>query len=243
LTRRVINDQIASLWEVFIKTFILILLITNINFAQAFPRLYFKTSGIFHSECQRTNQTRYHYHPEWLTELNNRQTEIEAAWNLIKDHLTHALLDLTGKQMQRKEMDLLLHVCGQISMSTPLSVKTTFFLNSYARDKQKPVEPLYGLSVLILHELLHNFLIEQDFFSKSQLLKSDLYKNMSNKVKLHLHLMAIQRKIYLYLRMPNSLTWAEYFNVDVIGGDYKTTWEIIKSDQVMDAFVNEISHF
>jgi hypothetical protein len=78
---------------------------------------------------------------------------------------------------------------------------------------------------MLFHELLHIWLCDNIDDTKSQLLKK--YSQERDHVRSHIHLMAIQKMVYLRLNRLDMLGMIDKFYTQVATTDYKQAWKII----------------
>lgn len=93
---------------------------------------------------------------------------------------------------------------------------------------------------LLFHELLHiwiddNFNAELSYFLQK-------YKNAPQNVREHIHLMAIQKMVYITLRRDDMLDIfnEEYSNVAF--SDYNRAWHIVNNIEDYNDIVNDVLH-
>jgi hypothetical protein len=197
------------------------------------PKLFISYSAIFDGACSQ--KTGFAIDHAWMNEVQARQAEFQAAWDAEAPALFAKLFELTGKSFSRKELSVTLSVCNIVSMSNPFLINVKWFLKSF--NKEEAPSPLHGFVELVFHEFIHNYLVEIfDWRLSEQLYK---YKDEAPGVLSHLHLMALQKTVYLALGRQDLLDWLSFFN-NKVGGDYARTWEIIDAHPNLEAFVAEL---
>lgn len=98
-------------------------------------------------------------------------------------------------------------------MSMPVLINGNWFV----KDTPKPTDLVVDI---IYHELIHTYLVDNfpNFMSSPLLTK---YKDEDPGVLSHLHLVAIQKKVYLELGLKDRIENAIRFDSDVYKGAYK----------------------
>lgn len=192
------------------------------------PQLFFSYSWLYDSVvCEKTP-----VEPKWQAELDDKGESFERIWNEKGPILFKVLFDHTGLGFSRKEMTATFSVCpGKPSYSSPLVFNMTRFLDSYMSPKLSLGENEFV--DLVFHELLHTWVVEH--LENSQLRIK--YKSELPSVKNHMHLMAIQKFVYLNLGRPDLVAMLEA-NYARIGGAYARSWEIVQAEGY-ETFLNE----
>lgn len=191
------------------------------------PDLYFSYSRLYDSVvCEQTPPR-----PVWIAELKEKMPHLDEVWTKRGPELFKVLFDQTGAGFSRKEMDATFSLCpGKASYSSPLVFNATRFLNSFMNRSFTDDE----FSDLVFHELTHLWLVEN-------LKNSDLrfkYKDEAPVVRNHLHLMAIQKFVYIKLGRPDLIAMLDR-KYKSFGGAYVRAWEIVQLEG-FEAFIKEL---
>lgn len=170
---------------------------------------------------------------EWIKELNEKIVHLDDVWTKQGPVLFKVLFDQTGVGFSRKEMDATLSLCpDKSSYSSPLVLNVTWFLDSFMNPKASLGDDEF--IDLVFHELTHSWVVDNLKMSQLRL----KYKDESNVVKNHLHLMAIQQFVYLKLGRLDLVEFLDMKNKR-IGGAYARSWEIVQAEGYQ-AFINEL---
>jgi hypothetical protein len=192
------------------------------------PQLFFTSGDLYDNvACEKTPVD-----PKWKDELDEKGESFEKMWNEKGPVLFKVIFDHTGLGFSRKELTATLSVCpGKPSFSSPLVFNVTPFLDSFMSPR-----PTWGENEfvdLVFHELLHSWVV--DNLHGSQLRMK--YKNELPVVKNHLHLMALQKYVYLKLGKPELVAMIDS-HYNAIGGAYARAWEIVNTEGY-EAFLSE----
>ena len=210
----------------------IVILFFSILTAQAsspeLPRLFFSYSWLYDSVvCEEALPE-----AQWIDEAKGKTESFSQIWSIKGPELFNVIFDHTGLGFSRKEMTATLSVCPKKpSYSDPLVLNVTRFLNSY----MSPTIP-YGdddFVDLVFHELLHTWVVENLEFS--QLRRK--YRDEVPSVRSHLHLMAIQKFVYLKLQRPDLVEMLDRLYIRM-GGTYGRAWEIVQIEG-HEAFIRE----
>jgi len=170
---------------------------------------------------------------EWKEELSKDVKLFTDMWAKIGPELLGTTEKITGKLFTDKDISARLTLCDFPSRSFlfGVSVNMRYALSSFTAN---PVPMRYKIGVLY-HEILHKFL-DDHMPTHSALLAR--HRDESPRVREHLHLLALQKAVYLTLGMKDEL--AELIDIDcqLPGGFYKRAWEIVNQDR--DAYLNYI---
>ena len=212
-----------------------ILLWGTTSLAVATPHLYFTYSGVFDFMCAKVQKQKINKIQQ--KEVRERLPEFQAIWDTDAEALLSTLVDATGKPFAHKEMRVTLTVCNFVSISNPFIVNIKSFLNN--RPSGRRTWPPIAFVNLTFHEFIHTYVVENLDWRNSPLLKK--YKNQgeSNRVLSHLHLMALQKAVYLRLGRTDLIAAAETLYKDIIKGDYARSWKIIDEIENYQSFVDE----
>jgi hypothetical protein len=163
---------------------------------------------------------------QWEDELTQNLPRVHDLWNMVGLRLLTTTEKITGRQFSRRDVAIHLTLCNlpSESSSSGITVNMRFALNSFTKE---PVAMRYKVSVFY-HELLHAF-IDDYLPPHSKLLAQ--HESEPTRVRDHLHLLALEKAVYLELGMKEEL--AEIINADgqLPDGFYKRAWEIVNQDE------------
>ena len=176
---------------------------------------------------------------EWKAELLSRQSEFVRIWQTEGPRLLAATEAISGKDFPSEEVTARLTLCNAPSESFPgkdrVTINMRYALRSFTPE---PVSMRYKVDTLF-HELLHIFLSRHPI-ENSALLKEHAAED--ERVRDHLHLLALQKAVLLKLNEPDALK--EVIAVDGVlpGGYYKRAWELVNAtDKEYLKYVTELS--
>ena len=163
---------------------------------------------------------------DWKAELISRQAEFMQIWEREGPRLAAAAQAITGKAFPAQEIKARLTLCNSPSESFPgsdrITVNMRYALASFTRE---PVSMRYKVNTLF-HELLHVFLFRHPV-GNSALLQKNAAE--SERVRDHLHLLALQKAILLKLDERDALDEVIAVDSALPGGHYKRAWEIVNA--------------
>lgn len=218
------KNMVASL-------FIMLLCVGALANDQSYPKLFFSYSFLYDGVCAGNNPV----NSEMASEAEARAPKFAQIWESNAAQLMSELLAGFGKGFSRTEMTATLSVCTEApSYSDPLVLNVTRYLKSYAKNRL--ARPDHAFVDLVFHELLHTWLVE-NFKGPTPLLEK--YKNESGTVKNHLHLMALQKFIYLKTNRQDLLDWMATQNPRM-PGEYGRAWDIVNRIEGYEAFIAEL---
>ena len=90
---------------------------------------------------------------------------------------------------------------------------------------------------LVFHELLHVW-VDENIGDKSQLLAK--YRNEHQDVREHLHLMALQKMVYLKINRPDMLAMIDHSYRTLASPEYRRAWEILNDIEGYEIVINDI---
>jgi len=159
--------------------------------------------------------------PEWKRELENIQPAFVALWAKSGSRLLAKVEELTGKGFQSDSVNVRLTLCDLPSDSRlGIQVNMRYALSSFT---PQPVPLRYKVNVLA-HELLHEFLREHPV-SDSALLRLNALED--ERVRNHLHLLALMKAALLELGEREALDELIRIDGQLPGGIYKRAWELV----------------
>ena len=212
-------------------TFLILAFATTAFASQpSYPKLFFHYSHLYDEICATNNPVT----PSWAEEAQSRENEFAALWEKEAPTLMGQLFKDFGKGFSRKELTATLSVChGGGSFSAPLVLDVTWYLKTYMGAK--PLRPDYAFVDLVFHELLHTWVDENLKYPSPLLIK---YRDESPSVRAHLHLMAVQKLIYIELGRTDMLNWINWLYPRMVGA-YPRAWQIVNKEGY-EAFVAEL---
>ena len=163
---------------------------------------------------------------EWKTELLSREPEFLKIWEAQGPRFLAATEAISGKEFPAQEISARLTLCNSPSESFPETGRVTINMRYALRSfTPEPVSMRYKVGTLF-HELLHIFLNRHPI-ENSILLKE--HASEDERVRDHLHLLALQKAVLLRLNDPDALK--EVIAVDSVlpGGYYKRAWELVNA--------------
>jgi hypothetical protein len=195
------------------------------------PIIKYRYSSVFDRWCSATNGTVV---PDSKRQqLLGKVENIQAEWDKLGPKLLATTETLVGEPFQRREVTATLFLCGRTpSMSMPLLINGNWFVDG---EKQIPDDMA---THIVFHELLHIYLVDH-FMVESALRKKYEAEGESFLVLNHLHLMAIQKLVYLELGLEEELGRVIANDNILAKGAYERSWEIV-NDLGHEAFVAEL---
>jgi hypothetical protein len=212
--------------------------------ARAAPSIEISYAYLFDEICAQNDK--YKIEPAWVAEVKNRLPQIQAAW--AKPGPGPVLLKTTeevvGKNFDQKQIHIALTICSYPSMGDPLLVNMRYSLKSFI---DKPLPPDVTIDT-IYHEILHSYIggeagpylgsIPGKIPPNSKLLLK--YKGEDDTVRGHLHLLALEKAVYLKLGRTDTLERVIRNGKSLPNESYARTWEIVNEGDNYISFVNEL---
>jgi hypothetical protein len=176
---------------------------------------------------------------EWKTELLSRQPEFVKYWQSEGPKLLAATEAISGRDFSSQEITARLTLCNAPSESFPGTDRVTINMRYVLRSfTPEPVSMRYKVDTLF-HELLHIFLSRHPI-ENSALLKE--HATEDERVRDHLHLLALQKAVLLKLGEPDALKEVIAVDSALPGGYYKRAWELVNAtDKEYLKYVAELS--
>jgi len=194
------------------------------------PIVNYRYSSVFDRWCTSTNGTEISESKR--QQLLGKVDNIQAEWDRLGPTLLSTTEELIGKPFQRREVTATLFLCGRTpSMSMPLLINGNWFVDGEAQLPESMA------SHIVFHELLHIYLVDH---LPNELALRKKYEEMGESVLVlnHIHLMAIQKQVYIELGLEKELAMVIANDSKLARGEYKRSWEIV--DEVgYEAFVAE----
>ncbi len=157
---------------------------------------------------------------------------LQSAWTKTGPGLVNALETTMRKSFLQREFIATVFLCKNTpSMSMPLLINGNWFYGPKAQDPDLVVD-------IIFHELLHTFIVDHfpKLYNSSMFTK---YRSEDPGVLSHLHLMALQKKVYLSLGLKERIENVIRFDSEHYRGAYKRSWEIVNLEGE-DAFFQDL---
>ena len=161
---------------------------------------------------------------DWNKELLLKKVELEREWKRIGPTLISTTEEITGQLFEGGEHNVNLTLCNTPSRSFPLILNMRHSLSSFT-DNPVSIQDKVGT---LFHELLHPYISEHLPKSASALEK---YKNEHPRVLDHIHLLALQKAVYLKLGFEQELSSIIAMDNRLPNGHYKRSWEIVNSSE------------
>ncbi len=197
-------------------------------FSPELPKLFFSYSWLYDSVACPDPSPK----DAWREEVRAKTESFSKLWETRGPVLFQVLFNHTGLGFARKEMTATLSLCSKLpSLSNPLVLNVANFLESYMSPR--PVLSDDDFVDLVFHELLHSWVGNN--LETSALRKK--YRDEIPSVRSHLHLMAIQKFVYLKLQRPDLVQMLDLLHAR-LGGSYARAWEIVGLEG-HEAFMNE----
>lgn len=198
------------------------------------PKITIFYASTFDNIC--TNKTSYKIDPAWVQDLKNQLPTWKKLWNKEGVLLLNTTIKLTGILFEQKNFQTSLSLCSFPSISAPLIVNARYALRSFS---DYPVSNSVFIST-IYHELLHSY-IDSFLPKKTPLLIK--YKNETKGVLDHLHLLALEKAVYLQLGWKFKLKLIIAKDKSLPNNDYKRAWKIINKKEGYENFITELKSF
>ena len=163
----------------------------------------------------------YEIKNQWKEELAGKVEEYRDGWAKIGPKLLGTTERMTGRKFAAGNISAHLTLCDLPSQAIfGVSVNMRYALASFTKN---PVPMRYKIGVLY-HEILHRF-VEDNLSARSVLLAQ--HRDEQPRVREHLHLLALQKAVYLDLGMKDEL--AEIIDIDsqLPDGSYRRAWQIV----------------
>ncbi len=167
----------------------------------------------------------YKINEKWKEELKQNLGRFNDVWAKVGPTLLHTTETITGKQFTQKKITAHLTLCDLPSQSMlGVAINMRYALASFTKN---PVPMRYKVSVLY-HEVLHKFVADH-MPAKSALLSQ--YPSENPRVRGHLHLLALQKAVYLKLGMKAELSEVIAIDSQLPDGFYKRAWQIVNQNE------------
>ncbi len=203
--------------------------------AQAVPEIYFEYGSILDEVIAENRSVLCEISDKNIDLIKNVRVKLNEAWKKNGKSLLTDTVDIMQRGFAKKELSVYLSLCNVPSMSTPPIVNILEYLPTFVKRNRKLDVIFEGL---IFHEILHSYLTENwpTIFRNSRLTKK--YRADGMLITNHLHLLSIQKMIYLLQNREDDLKF-------IIADDsrfpaYKRAWQIVNQFEDYKAFIFEI---
>jgi len=196
------------------------------------PVIKYFYSGVFDNWCTSSNGTEVT--EEKRQQLLGKVDNIQAEWDKLGPELLATTEKLIGKPFRRREVTATLFLCGKTpSMSVPLLVNGNWFVDG---KRQLPDDMA---THIVFHELLHIYVVDH-IGGETPLRKKYEADGEHYLILNHLHLMAVQKLVYLELGLEEELARVIANDSVLAKGAYKRAWGIV-NDVGHEVFVAELT--
>ena len=172
-------------------------------------------------ECSKSKN--YEIKDIWKQELKIKQKQLEVEWSKYGEKLITTTEKIVGNKFNQKLATANLALCNTPSRSFPLTINMRYSLSTFTNY---PV-PIYIKTATLYHEILHPYVLD-NLVTNSHLLT--LYAQEPQRVKDHLHLLALLKSVYLSVGMADKLSDIIEVHNSLPNGFYKRAWEIVNSN-------------
>jgi hypothetical protein len=208
------------------------------------PSIEISYAYLFDELCAQNNK--YKIDPAWVAEVKSRLPQIQAAWATSGpgSTLLKTTEEIVGKNFDQKQIHVALTVCNYPSMGDPLIINMRYSLKSFINE---PL-PMDVTVDIIYHEILHNYIggvagpylgeVPGKIPADSKLLLK--YEKEDETVRGHLHLLALQKAVYLKRGHAETLQRVLAKDKSLPNKSYARAWEIVNEGDNYISFVNEL---
>jgi hypothetical protein len=200
--------------------FIFVLLVSNV--ADAAPKITLRYSPIFDWWCSR--QTGIEITNTEQDRLISKFEDLQAEWNKVGPTFLAKTESLFKKTFLQNEMIATVFLCKKTpSLSMPLLINGNWFVDDAL------MQPTERVADIIFHELIHTYLADNfpNIWTSPFITK---YQNENSGVLSHLHLNALQKKVYLELGLKKRVDDLIRFDSESYKNDYKRAWDIVNAE-------------
>jgi hypothetical protein len=178
--------------------------------------------------------------PTYQAEMFQRLPWFQQQWSGFAPQALGAMIKETGVPFQRREYSVALYLCPTTtSMGTPLQINVLYHLQSPLKDipNLKQPHPPYLFLAMVFHELGHKYVEQVQPPPRSKLIQTK-YRKEENMTKVHLHLFALQKRVWLKMGWGEQLPFIQKRDA-FFGAAYKRAWQIVDSDGE-EPFIQEL---
>lgn len=226
------NKRNLNLFSVFIAIFSYAYFANQVQAKEmTTPQVFLYYAQTFDEVC--SNKLNYSIAPGWQDELMKRMPAWQTLWDHEGELLLKTSIKIAGKPYPESSYKAALSLCSFPSMSAPLIVNSRYALDSFTKT---PISNEVFIST-VFHELLHTY-IDSFLHKNTPLLEK--YKSESKGVVNHLHLLALEKGVYLKLGWGAKLKAVIAKDESLPNKDYKRAWQIINEKQNYLHFIFEL---
>lgn len=202
------------------------------------PQVFFEYGAILDEVMMENRSVVCNLDPSLVTSVRRGLSNLSARWDASGSKLLASTLWLTHKGFSRREITVFLTLCNTPSMSQPPILNILDYLGALVRTDDLKANTL--LEGLVFHELLHPFLMEgwpNLMVTSPTVLK---HSQESQLVLNHLHLLAVQKHVYLQLGRSHDLE--AIIADDSIYPAYQKAWKIVNTPGTSKILVKELEN-
>lgn len=180
--------------------------------------------------------------PLYTPELEQKLPSFQKAWDQTAPQLLGTAVRETGIAFSRKEYTVSLYLCPTTpSLGSPLQVNVLYQLQSPVKDIPGLKQPhgAFLFLALLFHELGHNYVIQIQPPERSLLIRTRFAKEDAM-TKAHLHLYALQKRVWTKLGWQAQIPWIQKRDA-LFGPGYTRAWQIVDSIGE-EPFLEELRH-
>lgn len=193
------------------------------------PKVTFRYSRIYDQTCSK--KYGYVIEDDWIKELDKRLPEFIKSWKDQGEKLFKTTFNILGTGSRKNEFHANFTLCDFPSISHPLLINMRYYLNSFT-DNAQSTDVFVSL---VHHEILHDYLLGK---KPKKSIYLEKYKSESPRTLGHIHLLALQKAVYLELDWHERLK--KIVEKDSNMPPYKRAWDIINFEDYM-AIVRELT--
>lgn len=212
--------------------FVILLCVYPVAYAEdstaSYPKVFFQYSSLFEDFCPGGPVPK-----RFAEEAEREVPRFAKLWEDEAPALFGKVLEYFGRGFKRKELTATLSVCKNRSISTPLILSVRSYMKSAMGER---VFSDRRFVHLVFHELLHTWVVDNVAFPTPLTQK---YKNETQVVRYHLHLMAIQKLVYTLLGRTEMLELLNLYDTTP-ARDYKRAWQIVNQIEGYEAVIRDI---
>lgn len=175
--------------------------------------------------------------PAWVTELKEKKPWLEQGWQAVGPQLLSETVREVGKPFTYTKINISIFLCPELpGFSFPIIIPVSMYLDS--ASNQSPWHRSEFID-MVYHEMLHTYIMKALHWNYwTPTLKK--YSNEDFNTKLHLHLFALQKSVYLHLGMKKQWEFI-VLRLNQAAPQYKRAITIINQEGYA-AFVNELKN-
>jgi hypothetical protein len=223
--------------KVFILTLLFAFALGSAALAQTdYPQLFLEYHPSGFDSTLSKQLTGFEPPEEWRREAVKSAPEFQVFWDKFAPTLLTSTVKVVGIPWKRKEETAILHLCPKIkTQASPFLIYFGHFLKAPTDGKPNSKSVFVEM---VYHEMLHLYIGEILHKKNNDTPLIRKYFKEGTTVVSHLHLMAIQSKVYQSLQKPDLIRQAKLVG-HVAGPGYDRAWEIVEEEGA-DTFVAEL---